>query len=135
MVSQGLRCEWAKSKTRVDRWSEEVQLVTEEMRQVICYLDWKANWWVKQGTARTGLRGDITSSLAAYAAKQAYISQSLVNSFAVKWHHIHVRNNIPIQWPNTYIPTKVIQPYPVQTANTDEDDSEQQDLIHDYDFN
>lgn len=34
--------EWAKAKAQQDRWDEERQLLQEEMRRTVVYLEWKA---------------------------------------------------------------------------------------------
>jgi hypothetical protein len=81
----GLQCEWAKSKARVERWTEEVQLVTEEMRRVVSFLEWKADWWTKQGNAHTEVRPDVADGILAYSAKQAYINHALAASFKDRW--------------------------------------------------
>ena len=47
-----LRVEWARSRARVKRSSEEVRLLREEMRRVLSYLDWKAEWWKSRQQAR-----------------------------------------------------------------------------------
>ena len=101
----GLRCEWAKSKARAARWAEEVQLLVEEMRRVIAYLDWKAKWWREQGDARLGeLEADIADGVSAYAAKQAHIYTSMARSFAATWYHVLLANGLPIEWPRLYNP-------------------------------
>ena len=41
--ADAMRAEWAQTKARADRWSEEKQLVQEEMRRVLAYFQWKAN--------------------------------------------------------------------------------------------
>ena len=38
-VCIGLRCKWVKSKAHADRWNKEVQLVREEMRHVLAFLE------------------------------------------------------------------------------------------------
>lgn len=40
-----MRIEWSKSRARLQRWEEEVDLVVEEMRRVLVLLDWKKGWW------------------------------------------------------------------------------------------
>ena len=103
----GLRCEWAKSKARADRWSEEVVLLVEEMRRVICFLDWKSSWWTTQAVARSGLPPDIADGLIAYAAKQAHLNRSLAAAFAVQWHPLLLPNGFAIEWPAAYLPGNV----------------------------
>jgi hypothetical protein len=102
----GLRCEWAKSKARAARWAEEVQLLVEEMRRVITFLDWKAQWWTEQGNARLGqLAADIADGASAYAAKQAHIYSALARSFAAKWYPALLANELPVEWPRSCVPT------------------------------
>ena len=81
----GLRCEWAKSKARVDRWDEEVQLVREEMRRVLAFLEWKACWWDRQREAQLIVSYDIQEGAHAYAAKQAHVNRALAASFEDRW--------------------------------------------------
>ena len=99
--------EWAKSKARADRWWEEIQLLNEEMRRTICYLDWKANWWV----LRRRLQGDTTSEvkhgLGAYVAKQADLNCRLARSFASRWYPLLTKHSMPIAWPEYYLSTVV----------------------------
>ena len=48
-----MRVEWAKTKARADHWHEEVFLVSEEMRCVLYFLQWKAEWWAGQSALWT----------------------------------------------------------------------------------
>ncbi|KAG1725918.1 hypothetical protein EDB19DRAFT_1897703 [Suillus lakei] len=45
----GVRIEWCKSRARVLHWAEEVDLLQEEMRWVLQFFNWQANWWEEQG--------------------------------------------------------------------------------------
>lgn len=74
-----------KSKARADRWHEEVQLVREEMRRVLAFLEWKAVWWAKEGGRNLDVRPDIADGIRAYAAKQAHINRALARSFKMQW--------------------------------------------------
>lgn len=74
-----------KSKARVDRWNEEVQLVKEEMRCILAFLEWKATWWTEVGGGDLGVRADIADGIRAYAAKQASINRALACSFKTRW--------------------------------------------------
>lgn len=40
-----LRAEWCKARARARRWSEEVDLLLEEMRRVIAYHEWECARW------------------------------------------------------------------------------------------
>jgi hypothetical protein len=99
-----LRCEWAKSKARGDRWAEDVQLLVEEMCRVVSFLDWKANWWYQQQHIRTQIEADLADGIAAYAAKQAHINRSLARSFTARWYPLLIENHLPVKWPEGYNP-------------------------------
>ncbi|KAJ7302318.1 hypothetical protein DFH08DRAFT_978038 [Mycena albidolilacea] len=45
-MAEALRIEWAKTRARAWRWTEEVDLVEEEMRRVLEFQRWKAEWWM-----------------------------------------------------------------------------------------
>ena len=81
----GLQCEWVKSKARAERWQEEVLLVTEEMRRVLCFLEWKAEWWTAQGSTHIDVSPDVADGILAYSAKQAHINHALAESFRKRW--------------------------------------------------
>jgi hypothetical protein len=99
-----MRCEWAKTKARADRWQEEVLLITEEMRRTICFLEWKAMWWLEQVASRSDAPLRVQRGISAYAAKQAAVCQSMVRSFAECWYPTLKKQHIPIEWPSQYIP-------------------------------
>ena len=40
-----MRIEWCKARARANRWTEEVDLLKEEMRRTEQFLEWHANWW------------------------------------------------------------------------------------------
>ncbi|KAG2143995.1 hypothetical protein BD769DRAFT_1383033 [Suillus cothurnatus] len=50
----GVRTEWCKSCVRALRWSEEVELLREEMRRVLEFFTWQQAWWEEQGKACIG---------------------------------------------------------------------------------
>jgi hypothetical protein len=102
--AQGMRVEWVKSKARAERWNEEVILLTEEMRRVIAYFDWKAKWWISQRFRRPNATPDVCSGIAAYSEKQAGICHRFAMSFAGQWYSTLVRNNLPTDWPAEYVP-------------------------------
>jgi hypothetical protein len=77
-----------KSKARVDRWNEEVQLVKEEMRRVLAFLEWKAKWWMDRRGRDLGVRPDIADGIRAYAAEQAHINRELARSFKMHWESV-----------------------------------------------
>lgn len=86
-----LRVEWAKAKARADRWGEEVVIIDEEMRRVLAFGKWKADWWVDQAKLRTPEQVLVTQGLAAYAARQAAMELDVQEGLTQKWMAIRVR--------------------------------------------
>jgi hypothetical protein len=94
-----MRVEWAKTRARAERWSEEIILLNEEMRRVLQYLNWKATWWLQQQGHRADASPDIRNGIDAYAAKQADLVLRLARSFAAEWYPMLVKHDMPIVWP------------------------------------
>ncbi|KAF7965863.1 hypothetical protein HWV62_41204 [Athelia sp. TMB] len=86
-VQEALRIEWCKSRARAMRWSEEVLLLREEMRRVITFLLWHADWWGLQGEGRTDvdIPPEVRQGLQAYAARQAANCESMAAHFDHLW--------------------------------------------------
>lgn len=80
--------EWAKSRARAARYREEVNIVQEEMRRTIRFLEWKTKQWRERGDAkqRAGeLDPEYASGLQAYAARQAAICDGQRRLFLQQW--------------------------------------------------
>jgi len=81
-----LRVEWAKSRARAARCQEEVLLLKEEMRRVIAFLGWKAEWWIARRTGRTDVTNkELLEGLQAYAEVQADLQKTLKEDFCAIW--------------------------------------------------
>jgi hypothetical protein len=105
-----MRVEWAKSKARADRWQEEITLLTEEMRRVLRYFEWKASWWRTQQDRRSQASVDVRDGVAAYAQKQTTVVNKLARSFASKWYPTLIANGLPTDWPIDVMPNSSGQP-------------------------
>ncbi|KAG1888370.1 hypothetical protein F4604DRAFT_1916291 [Suillus subluteus] len=81
----GVRIEWCKTRARALRWSEEVELLTEEMRRVLEFFTWQQARWEEQGKACVGECAADIEGLRAYAARQANIRRRLADHFRVLW--------------------------------------------------
>ncbi|KDR65055.1 hypothetical protein GALMADRAFT_217693 [Galerina marginata CBS 339.88] len=57
----------------------------EEMRRVIVYLRWKADWWRERSALRGHLDTSILSGVSGYAHKQASICLRIAERCAVHW--------------------------------------------------
>lgn len=82
-----LRIEWCKARARAKRWSEEVDLLLEEMRRICAFLEWQAGSWDRLAY-RQGVPEDVQrDGLAAYAKKQASIKREMRGRFTEQWRH------------------------------------------------
>ena len=73
------------------RWSEEVSLIQEEMRRVLEYMSWSANWWSGHAAVASMAHDPyLTEGLTGYAAKQADLRLSLRNHFEMLWKDVKV---------------------------------------------
>ncbi|KAF8057953.1 hypothetical protein FPV67DRAFT_1676638 [Lyophyllum atratum] len=73
--------EWAKSRARANRASEEVLLLREEMRRALAFLQWKGGWWRGRTTPRDALSKELAEGIQAYALSQATLHESMALSF------------------------------------------------------
>jgi hypothetical protein len=80
-------------------------LLTEEMRHVIQFLDWKAKWWLQESSGRTEEQADIAEGITAYAWKEACVMRTLAKSFSEQWFPTLMKHGLSVAWPVNYIPT------------------------------
>ena len=80
-----LQSEWAKSRALAARATEEVQLLREEMRCVLAFLDWKSSWWMSKKVAEHVKGEALSEGLAAYAVEQAALQIQLKTAFQAIW--------------------------------------------------
>ncbi len=64
---------------------EEVLLLREEMRRVLRYLAWQADWWRERAQLRTDWSAAVGAGAHAYAMKQADWHERLAAHFRQKW--------------------------------------------------
>lgn len=83
-----LRIQWLRARARVNRWSEEITLLLEEIRRVNAFLTHEANKWNKQTFARSVESPELAEGLTAYAYHQAHISIELCERFVKQWSNI-----------------------------------------------
>ena len=103
-VNEALRVEWTTSFARLERWNEEVELLQEEMRRTVMFLEWKSQRWVAKVEGPKGnSTPDIQSGLNAYAKKQAAIYHNLAVSFARLWRPTLVSYCLQHSWITNYL--------------------------------
>ncbi|KAG6849215.1 hypothetical protein H0H93_010409 [Arthromyces matolae] len=82
-LRDALRVEWCKSRARSMRFSEEVDLLQEEMERVLRFFTYRERWWLSK--TEYGSSGDMRpirqEGLVAYASRQAALCASLRTSF------------------------------------------------------
>lgn len=101
--------EWAKTKARAARWSEEVVLLVEEMRRVLWFFKWKREWWVKYAHVRQNVGEDVKEGLVAYSCKQAAILEKMAKHCADEWCVFLLRHGLEMEWPEEYWKRGVIR--------------------------
>lgn len=100
-IDDSMRVEWGKCRARAHRWTEETILLQEEMRRVIAFFEWKAQWWRNQAQKRTA-SSSLVSGLVAYAEKQAWILEKRAQYFAAKWIPLLKKYRITPEWAEGY---------------------------------
>ncbi|KAJ7429283.1 hypothetical protein B0H11DRAFT_2266310 [Mycena galericulata] len=93
-IAVGLRVEWAKAWARSKRWTEEVELLKEEMRRVPVTLRWKAGWWADRREV-DGFSGEHAEGVRAYAARQADMLRRLAQHFEEMWEGLMEMESVP----------------------------------------
>jgi len=102
-VNETVRHEWMTCRARADRWREELDLLQEEMRRVIAFLEWKSGWWVgKVGSRSSSAAADIQHGVDAYARKQANTYHLLAVSLANQWLPHLLEWKLDITWAKVY---------------------------------
>ena len=103
-VNDVMRIHWTTSYARTKRWIEEVDLLLEEMRRVVSFLQWKAEDWLTKLDVRSATAPpSIQSGLQAYARKQAALYHNLALSFSKLWSPTLVSNGLEHSWITEYM--------------------------------
>ncbi|KAJ7913301.1 hypothetical protein B0H13DRAFT_1873983 [Mycena leptocephala] len=77
-LHKSLSVEWVRAKSRKNRWDEEVNVLREEMRRVMRYLEWETwNWNSRAEITRDDLSPATQAGLKAYTLQQAHLHGSL----------------------------------------------------------
>jgi hypothetical protein len=106
VLDDSMRVEWAKSQARKQRWEEEVLIIQEEMRRVIKYHEWRAQWWHDQGMRRKDANDATLDGIAAYAKKEAHLCECLARCCAAHWLPALKEKDIIPEWGMPYrVPT------------------------------
>lgn len=71
-----------------------MELLQEEMRRILVFLVWQAEWWEKQCRIKVCTDTGIADGVSAYAMRQAALRQSLHNRFQFAWRNVAELVNI-----------------------------------------
>ncbi|KAM6493722.1 hypothetical protein JOM56_010083 [Amanita muscaria] len=94
-LRDSLRIEWCKSRARAMRFSEEVELLLEEMRRVLQFFEWQESWWLDKAEQKNDLMSTMrTEGLQAYAMRQATLRADLCKHFSHMWQYIPAYVNL-----------------------------------------
>ena len=67
------------------RWTEEVELVEEEMRHTKQFLTWQAGWWESQAAPPNPQMTNLLEGINAYAHRQASVRRRMHDYCAQVW--------------------------------------------------
>ncbi|KAK7008357.1 hypothetical protein R3P38DRAFT_2551264, partial [Favolaschia claudopus] len=87
-TNESLRVEWAKARARAHRWKEEVDLLEEEARRILVFLDWKAGWWRALHDRDEVVDREVKEGPQAYAERQACIQVTMKERFEADWKDV-----------------------------------------------
>ena len=106
-VNEDMWVEWAQCVAQVVCWEEEVDLLQEEMRQVVHFLEWKSGDWLLKADVRAGVvTNEVSLGLSAYARKQASIYSKLAIRFCQRWRLQLLSLSLPHTWTDAFLVAK-----------------------------
>jgi hypothetical protein len=121
--NHSMRAEWAQTRARMCRWSEELLIVQEEMRRVLAYFEWRSSWWLEQANRRTHVDPSVQSGVVAYAHKQSSLCLRMAARCAVHWIPVLKKHGIVPTWGSKYQASLVVnQDGSISDSEDDEDD-------------
>jgi len=92
-LRDSLRIEWCKSRAWAMQFTEEVQLLQEEMERILRFFKWQESRWasnsqlIKNGMTISPMRAE---GLQAYAERQAALRSALHNCFQYLWRNVSI---------------------------------------------
>ena len=130
-LDANLRVEWAKSQARAARWSEQVDLVAEEMRRTLAFLEWRAGWWRCQASRRVDISEQVHHGLVAYAERQADLLKRIAGGHVKHWLPILKVNSIVSDWAVKYLASGMSAAAGGEVGSDDSDDAKVDDSEED----
>jgi hypothetical protein len=125
-LDESLQVEWAKCRARKERWEEEVLIIQEEMRRVIAYQLWRAQWWLDQRGRRANIDGATLQGIAAYAEKQANLCEALAYRCGMKWLPGLKAKGITPDWADVIETLSTVHAAIVEDIDEDDEESDEE---------
>lgn len=125
-----MRTEWMQMRARKCRWHEELLITQEEMRRVLSYFEWRAEWWLEQGSRRQKADPSVLNGISAYAHKQASICLRMAARCAAYWLPIMNKHTINPTWSENH-KANSLTTIENEAASEDEDDDHELDKCDD----
>ena len=114
-----LRVEWSKSHARVNRASEEVLRLKEEMRRVLETLHSEEIEWIGRKSLRTEITKDLAEGISALCIDQASIKHALATHFRELWKAPLAEEDLESE-----VPGAIQEPVDADDDDEDEEGSE-----------
>ncbi|GBE85899.1 hypothetical protein SCP_0804230 [Sparassis crispa] len=87
-TQDSLRIEWCKARARAHRWTEECQLLEEEMHCVLEFQEWIASWWLDQVEGTVARLPEHEEGCIVYAYRQAEIRRAMSSICERAWKDV-----------------------------------------------
>ena len=104
-------------------------MVFEEMRRVLSFFDWKAQWWSQQGRLRVEESEEMREGLIAYAERQSQLLSEMGRSFAHQWYPMLVAYGMDPEWPAGYLENQTSEIVHVEQLMAEENDDDDDGLM------
>ena len=105
-LQAALWVEWCKAQEWARRYEEEKELIVEEMRRTLVYLEWNAREWeasvASPFPADLNIDNTTLAGIAAYASKQADVRRRMVKIFIDDWFHLLEEHFPNLSWLKKY---------------------------------
>ena len=120
-VNETIRHEWMTCRARADRWKEESDLLQEEMRRIIAFLEWKSAWWAGKAGSRSGsITSDIQHGVDSYARRQSSVYHQLAVTLSKQWIPSLVALEFDVSWTKSHPWASEITKLPPDPSNSRE---------------
>ncbi|KAJ7900554.1 hypothetical protein B0H14DRAFT_3423173 [Mycena olivaceomarginata] len=84
--NEALQIEWAKARVKAMRYTEETDLLEEEMRRVLQFFQWRADWWRARVGSRAARQDKVLwEGHGSYMLKQAACQDGMRAGFEDQW--------------------------------------------------